>query len=467
MIERVFSTIKKHNLIDKGESVIVGVSGGADSICLLHILYSLRNRLGIKLFAVHINHMLRGSEADADEDYVREFCKSLGIDLYTESINIREIAAINAVSVEEAGREARYEQFAKYAKRLGASKIAVAHNKNDQSETVLMNIIRGTGLDGLKGIEYKRGAIIRPLMDIERKEIESYCSMNALNPRVDSSNLKNIYTRNKIRLELIPYIDKLFEAGISDKLYKLSLMIKDDLDYIGNSADILYSRCLVKSEDEEIGLNLDLLKNQHIALIKRVLRTAVKKVKGDLKGVESKHVESVVNLIMNGRTGSTVCLTDKIRAEKSYDILRIYKPGHEDTHEYFEMMIEIPGTNYIESLKSYITADIVEKNSESTKCFENNCKSSVQFFDYEKLKTGIYIRYRKEGDLFKPYKSNGTKKLKEYFIDNKIPRNLRETIPLVAKDKDIVWIIGYKISDKFKVTENTKYILKLECKKQW
>ncbi len=464
MIEKVLKTIKKHKLIQAGESVVVGVSGGPDSVCLLHILNRIAEQMNIKVFAVHINHMLRGDESDADEDYVKEFCKELKIDFFAEALNVEEIAKKKAISIEEAGREARYEQFRIYAGKTGATKIAVAHNKNDQAETVLMNIIRGAGLDGLKGMEYKRGQIIRPLLDIERSEIENYCVENSLKPRIDSSNTKSVYTRNKIRLELVPYIDRLFGTNISDSVCRLAANVKDDIDYIEGKVRTLYGEYVIKSEKEEVWLDSERMKNYHSALIKRIIRNAVKTVKGDLKGIESKHVESVAELCLNGKTGSVVCLINKIRAEKSYNTLKIYVLKNREPLRYFEGMLSIPGVNYIENLKSYIEACITERSGDFPGMGEADGRCPVQFFDYEKLKTGIYIRYRKEGDIFKPFRSNGTKKLKEYFIDKKIPRDLRESIPLISMGNEIVWVIGYKISDKFKVTENTKYILKLEYK---
>jgi tRNA(Ile)-lysidine synthase len=464
MVEKVLSTIKKHSLIEQGESIVVGVSGGPDSVCLLNILHSISGIMDLKIFAVHINHMMRASESDADENYVKEFCKIRGITLFTEAVDIKEISKHEGISVEEAGREARYRFFKKHAQRTGASKIAIAHNKNDQTETVLMNIIRGTGLNGLKGIDYKLGPIIRPLLDIERREIEEYCNENSLNPRTDSSNNQSIYTRNKIRLDLIPYIDRMFQTNITESVYRMAGIIKEDIDFIDNTVSNLYNQCIIKEENDEVRLNWGVLKGYHIALMKRIIRNAVKTVKGNLKGVENKHIESTIELAFEGNTGSKVCLTDNIRIEKSYNILKVYNAKKINALQYFEIRLDIPGSNHISMLDSAVEADIFEKKDDWVVLLKNNHQSFVQFFDYEKLKTGIYIRYRNDGDIFKPFKSNGTKKLKEYFIDNKVPRDLRDTIPLISSGNEIVWIIGYKISDKFKVTENTKYILKLEYK---
>lgn len=259
MIEKILKTIKKYNLIENGDSIVVGVSGGPDSICLLHVLYCLRDELGIRIYAVHINHMLRGSEADMDQDYVRRFCSDKGIQLFERSVDVRAVSDAKGISLEEAGREARYQEFRTVAEITGSGKIAVAHNKNDQAETILMHIIRGTGLDGLKGMEYNRGGVIRPLLDISRSEIEYYCDQQGLSPRIDSSNLENIYTRNKIRLDLIPYINKLLDIDISNSLIRMASLIKDDSIYIEGCVKEAYEGCVAEKDSNSIIMDISKL----------------------------------------------------------------------------------------------------------------------------------------------------------------------------------------------------------------
>jgi len=464
MIDKVLCTIKKHNLIEKGEGVVVGVSGGPDSVCLLHILCSLKDQLALKLYAVHINHMLRGKEAEQDEIYVRELCGKLGVPLFTAAFDVKEISKKEGISAEEAGREIRYSQFRHFASKAGATKIAVAHNKNDQAETILMHIMRGTGLDGLKGMEYMRDGIIRPLLDIERKDIEDYCKVHQLNPRQDSSNLESIYTRNKVRIDLIPCINRLFHVDMVESIHKMCLLIKDDVDFIESSAAMHYERCAESDGEGGVRLDLSKLAAFHPAIRKRVVRHAIKEVKGDLKGIESVHIENIISLIKDGRTGSETHLPNGLRAGISYGFLKIHIRC-DDKPFAFSEAIKIPGTTWIQPINSSIESFIENKGANIEDYSNIRYNSLVQFFDYEKLKKGINIRNRREGDIFKPYRSNGTKKLKEYFIDNKIPREERDKIPLVALGNEIVWVIGYKISDKFKVTENTKTVLKLIYKK--
>lgn len=462
--KKVLEVIKKNQLIEAGEKVVIGVSGGPDSVCLLHILHQLAEELDIKLFAVHINHMLRGKEADRDEQYVSELCKSLQIPLQVKTIDIRKKAQEEKLSIEEAGRDARYEAFGTVADQLGAMKIAVAHNRNDQVETVFMRLLRGTGPDGLSGMDVKRGRIIRPLLETEREEIESYCREYSLNPRTDSSNLENIYTRNRIRLELLPAIKRLFNFNINDNIYRLSSLVKQDMDFIEDYTAKAYRGCLQKADENEIVLDLAKLKQEHPAIVKRVIRHGVKILKGDLKGLESVHVESVFQMMSDRRvSGSDIHLPGNMRIRLSYGTLRVHYSKDREGIPPFYKDILIPGNTEVEILDSSLEAEVVGREAFDKGSQTRAAQSAmIHYFDYDAVKTGINIRNRRDGDIFRPFGSKGTKKLKEYFIDNKVPRDSRDKIPLIAINNEILWVIGFKTSDKFKVTENTKRVLKLK-----
>ncbi|HOM01336.1 MAG TPA: tRNA lysidine(34) synthetase TilS [Acetivibrio sp.] len=464
MIDKVLQAIEKYNIIRSKDKIVVGVSGGPDSVCLLHILCRLRESMNLGLVAVHVNHMLRGNEASGDEAFVEDLCAKLNVELVSRSIDIKKLAKEQKLSLEEAGRIERYRLFDEVADNYGAQRIAVAHNKNDQAETVLMNIIRGTGLDGLKGMDYIRGRIIRPLLGINRAEIEDYCRIHNLNPRIDSSNLEDIYTRNRIRLDLIPYIDKLFNADIVNGITKMADLIRDDVSFIENQTDEISSKVKKKSDGSQVVLDLAALKECHIAAQRRIIRNSIKKIKGDIRGIAAVHIDSIIDLIENGATGSKLHLPHGVRAAKSYETLKIYLHEFEKEDIYFNKKVNIPGITIVNEVNGKLEASLIDVSSGTfnIKDFRRASDTScVQFFDYDRLREGIYIRNRRDGDVFKPRSSNGTKKLKEFFIDNKIPRETRNHIPLISKGKEIVWIIGCKISDKFKVTENTKIILKL------
>ena len=480
LLDKVIGTINKNNLIDNGDKIVVGISGGPDSVCLLHILVEISGKFNIKLIAVHVDHMLRGEEAENDRKYVEKFCRNLGIPLFVESYNIMEIANQEGIGLEEAGREIRYKVFQKIADQTGSSKIAVAHNKNDRAETVLMNIIRGTGLEGLKGIDYKNGNIIRPLLDIERKEIEEYCRLNSLEPRIDSSNLKNIYTRNKIRLDLIPIINSMFNTNIVDSLCRMSLIAREDNELLEENAMKCLEDVCIKKQAGSILLNSKKLADMHPALAKRVIRQCIKSVKGDLKGIESEHINRSLQFAKSGRTGACIQLPHNIRIKRIYDTIEIFilnenlyeENANNKLKDDFEVLLEIPGVTEVKEAGICINAEIIAydeyRKDKERNCKPGNCKPEsilVKFFDYGKLNMGIYIRNRRTGDVFRPFKSSCTKKLKKYFIDEKIPVEERNSIPLIAKGNEIIWIVGDKINDKFKVTDNTNNVLKLAVEK--
>jgi len=461
MVEKVLADIKDKNLIDKGDTIIVGLSGGPDSVCLLHVLKSIEESMNIMIVAVHVNHMLRGQDSFEDEEYVKNLCKKLNIKLKIEQIDLQNIAKKKKLSIEEAGRDERYRIFEKTAKDLNANKIAVAHNKNDQAETILMNIIRGAGLSGLKGMDIKRGKIIRPLLHIDRLEIEEYCNKYKLEPRTDKTNLESIYTRNKIRLDLIPYINEQFNIDIISKLTKMSEIIKNENDFIEYYTEKLYNKALVKKSDGQIVLNIKIFNSYHKGAKGRILRKAIKETIGFIKGIESVHIDDIIKLALDGRVGAMIHLPHKIRVEKSYQILKVYQFKTFPQVNLYKIKLNIPGDTLIQEESFILRGNIIDDVNLDQ--YEKNQKTSkVQYFDYDKLRGGINIRKRESGDLIKPINSNGTKKLKKYFIDEKVPIDIREKIPLVAKDKEIVWIIGYVISDKYKVTKSTKKVLKLE-----
>mgnify|MGYP000229660139 CR=1 FL=1 len=467
--KKVLETIRDRRLTVPGEGIVAGISGGPDSVCLLHVLYSLRQALGIKLYAVHINHMLRDKEADLDEEYTAGLCNDLGIPLHISRVDVATAAREQGISLEEAGRDIRYSEFRKYAETVGAAKIAVAHNRNDQAETVMLNIIRGTGAAGLSGMEYIRGDIIRPLLGTGRDEIERYCREAGLRPRTDSTNLQQEYTRNKVRLGLIPYINEKFDTDIVSSLCRLAENAAADERFMEKYAQHDYERIVLEKGDGFVCLDNRTLSGLDPAIRMRVLKMAVTDAAGSAKGIGAIHYQALSSLSVKGVTGARAELPHSIRASVSYGVLRIYseKTAIKQNREIpgFEVKISVPGVTEVPVIGAAVTT-YVENVSNIDNYGRLGYNPKVQFFDYDKLSEGIYIRNRRNGDIFKPLGSNGTKKLKEYFIDSKIPRESRDEIPLISCGNEIVWVIGYKISDKFKVTENTRNVLKIEFKRR-
>ena len=254
MKNKVLKTIKKYNLIENGDKLVLGVSGGPDSIAMLNILNDLRIEKDIELdfniVVAHINHMIR-DEAIEDENFVKKFCEEKGIEFYSKSIDVKKLANTNKISTEEAGRNARYDFFDEILDYTNSNKIAIAHNKNDKAETINMNFMRGSGITGLKGIEPNRKKYIRPLIECERFEIEEYCEKNKLNPRIDKTNFDNTYTRNKIRNVVIPYIKKEFNPNIINTLERLSQLVSEEEDYIEKQFEKTYKELLINEENKQ------------------------------------------------------------------------------------------------------------------------------------------------------------------------------------------------------------------------
>jgi len=309
--EKVKQTIKKYNLINSGDNIVIGVSGGPDSICLLHVLNELKNELSINIFVAHINHMIR-AEADEETEYVKDMCKNMNIECYVKKIDVQKMATEQKLGTEEMGRNIRYEFFGQIAEKTGSNKIATAHNSNDKIETILMNILRGSGLSGLKGIEAIRDEkFIRPLIEIEREEIEKYCKENGLNPKYDKSNDENIYRRNKIRNEVIPYIKKEFNENILKTINRLSEVATEESEYLDKQVQKTFERIRINENEHfeiptslfplptSIELNLKEFNKLELVIKRRVIIYTINKVLGTSAGIEKINIDDIIKLCEN------------------------------------------------------------------------------------------------------------------------------------------------------------------------
>lgn len=312
--EKVIDTIQRYNLIKNGDSIVIGVSGGPDSICLLHILNELKQELNFKIYVAHINHLIR-KEADEETEYVQEFCKKLGIECFIKKIDVQKEAKDLKRGTEETGRKVRYEFFNEVLEKTKSNKIATAHNNNDKVETIIMNILRGSGTSGLKGIEpIREGKYIRPLIDIEREEIEKYCAENKLNPRIDKSNNENIYTRNKIRNVVIPYIKQEFNPNIIKTINRLSEVITEENEYLDKITEETFNEISIETQNivgvapqgdpfyEEIAKSktiiLDLKKFNNLELVikRRIILYTINKLLSSIVGIEKINIDDIIKL---------------------------------------------------------------------------------------------------------------------------------------------------------------------------
>lgn len=300
MKEKVKEIIKKYNLINTGDKIVLGVSGGPDSIAMLDILRQLKSEMEFEIYVVHINHSIRGEDADEDEEYVKNYCRKYEIECFTKKIDVPTIARTEKIGTEEAGRKVRYEYFEEILKETGSNKIAIAHNKNDNVETIIMHLLRGSGISGLKGIEpIRENKFIKPLIECDRQEIEKYCEENNLQPRIDKTNFENECTRNKIRNIVIPYIKKEFNPNIIETMTRLSDVISSENDFIENIAKENYNKILIIEGKDKIELKLKEFNFLDEVLKNRIILIATKKLFGSTQGIEKVNIVDIIKLCNN------------------------------------------------------------------------------------------------------------------------------------------------------------------------
>ena len=459
IFEKTLSTIKKYNLIEKGDKIVLGLSGGPDSVCLLHLLNRMKDVLDIEVYAAHLNHQIRGMEAQKDALYVSDLCERLGITFFVKSIDVPKYCKENKLSIEEGARKLRYEMFFEIKESLNADKIAIAHNMNDQAETVLMRMMRGTGLQGLKGIDYMRdGVIIRPILDIERADIEAYCEEHKLTPRIDATNLETIYTRNKIRLELIPYMKENFNSNVTESIVRMSNSLKSDNDFIEEEAIKAFDKVSSKNEDElEIKLNNYI--NLHKSLKSRIIRHGIKYVLGDTNFIDQKHIEEVMELENENKLDKKIVLPRGLFVYRKKD--KLLFTTKEIVFEEIEFSYELPKNGFVKINEANIIIETEVMTISRYKALKKD--KSLKWFDCNKIKGGLVVRSRKSGDKIKL--SMGSKKLKQLFIDLKIPKEERDRIPVLQDDNGILCVGNFRNSEEYKVDENTKEVLKICFKK--
>lgn len=470
----VKAAIAENGLIEKGDKVLVALSGGADSVCLLDLLCRLRGELSFDIAAAHLNHMIRGDEANRDEAYAAELCTQLDIPFYAERSDVPRIAKEKGVSEELAGRETRYDFFARVCRKNGFNKIATAHNKNDRAETVLMRIMRGTGIDGLGSIKYKRDNIIRPILGVERKDIESYCAERNLKFCTDSTNFESEYTRNKVRNELLPMIEKNFNPGIVSTLCQLADNASEDAAFINGYAKRLYQR--INSplpKRKPFVLDIKSLKLVEKSIRNRLILIAAREVMGDGYSPERVHFESV-NALLDKETGAAAVLPSGLRVNVKYGWLEFITEAEEQelmkSHSYsYEIDLnDVIKTDVTDIGEIMVARTDLKDSDKATSIDDFNIRMSVtdphtklgknqMMLDFDMLEDKtLCIRNRRIGDKIVLFKDGRRKKLKSYWIDKKVPQSQRGKIPLLCADNEIAAIIGDRVAENYKVKKSTQ-----------
>ncbi|MEK6673361.1 MAG: tRNA lysidine(34) synthetase TilS [Nitrospirota bacterium] len=454
ILAKIRATIKKHSMLSGGETVLVGLSGGPDSVCLLHVLHELRDEFRLGLHAIYIDHGLRPDETPAEIDLCKTLCEGLSVIFIVKAIDVKTYAKEHGLNKQDAARDLRYRVFDEVFFDIRADRLALGHNADDQIETLFMRIFRGSGPKGLTGIPPVRGKIIRPLIETERKYIEEFLDERRINYIVDSSNLKEDYLRNKLRLSFVPEIKKI-NPDIAVTISRTMDILREEERYF----DILVTKTLMKlisrKTDAHIELFLSPMESMEKVILRRVLRRAIDETKG-LRGVGFVHIEDIIDLIKQGRHGDRLYLPKGLRIIKSYSTLAMISeaPCRIETYA-----LNVPGEVVIRETKSVLRASI----EDMVKDYGDG--KSVIVLDADKAGLPLTVRARDKGDCFFPMGFGKRKKLQDFFVDEKVPRDERDSIPIVVSGSDIVWIAGYRGDERFKVSEGTKRFLRLEIKK--
>ena len=465
MENKVLNFIKENKMIKAGETVVVGVSGGADSVCLLHMLSKYRKLFDIKLLAVHIHHGIRGESADRDAAFVEEICGREDIPFFLYKYNIPALAKEKGMSEEEAGRYARYEAFSKcLSENCGASngKIAVAHNKDDLAETMLFNLFRGAGVKGLKGITAIRDNIIRPVLCLERREIEEYIRINDLKYIVDETNLTEDYTRNKIRLNIMPQIKEAINSQAVAHMEATAANLTEIDDYMESQCEKEMAR-IVKLRGQGVFIDGEGLENIHKALQRYIVKKCIYQVAGKAKDISSVHINSVMELFYM-TVGKKVSLPYEMTAVKEYDGVHIYISREDNSTERNEtLVIDIDAAGEYTFADGKVEACLkVEEDSYNESIFVEN--KYTKWIQCDIMKVNLQLRTRRQGDYIVVDEKGSKKKLKDFFIDIKVPKEQRDDILLLANGSEIVWIIGYRLNYRYRVRDEHTKLYKLETK---
>jgi tRNA(Ile)-lysidine synthase len=483
--QEIYDAISQYQLLTEKDRIVLGVSGGPDSIALLHILWQLSEKYSLSLCVAHLNHMQRGQESKEDAEFTLRFANELSIPVVSEEIDVKAVREreTRGLPLTDVARKIRYDFLKRVASGFKANKIAVGHHANDHVETMIINLIRGAGSEGLKGIAPIRKIdegllLIRPLIKVSSQQIHQYLSQHHLEFRIDSSNLKPIFLRNRVRLQLLPLLRNEYNPKIDNAFIQLSQLIGVDDNYINEAVNHVLPQAIIEHKKKMTVLDVDSLSGLHPAIQSRVIRKAIAMIKDDTAGFNYQHIQGIMQLITSIHPQAKLSLPFSISAQREYKHLiikeeSIYRLKQFDGYEY---IIDIPGTKEISDLKCMIKADVVSAKSifDDVEYIKKHppieCKYPIQdamhllvlraYFDYEQVTPPLTLRCRKNGDRFQPYGMKGTKKIKDFFIDLKLPMDVRNRMPLlVDKNGNILWVIGLRINEQVKITNRTQQVL--------
>jgi tRNA(Ile)-lysidine synthase len=480
--------------------VVVGVSGGPDSLCLLHILKRLCNKYRIELHVVHLNHRIRGSEAEADAAFVASLAEGWGLPCTVEARDVPALAKEKKLSLEEAARRARYAFLAEVAEQAGAKRIAVGHNADDQTESVLMHWLRGAGLAGLRGMlpatplsDYRllEGScpepgegedgetkdqgrrttlypftLIRPLLEVTRAEIEAYCAEHSLQPRFDRSNLDTTYYRNRLRHELIPYLES-YNPGIRVVLRRSAKVIADDYAYLRAELDRLWPQVVISESESVIKFDLTAWRGLPASFQRSALRQAIHRLRRSLRNINWVHVEDARVALLEKPAGTQVTLPQGLMLTMSYQAFTVAEEGYVERPTDLPLLgvdslpLTVPGTTPLPESPWRVEARLLSR-SELPPGWEDNQDPWQAFLDHDVTGSELVLRRRQPGDRFQPLGLGGRQTtLREFMINVKIPAQWRHLTPILASPQHIVWLAGWRVDERARITKSTRRVLLL------
>jgi tRNA(Ile)-lysidine synthase len=473
MLGKVKKVIENYHMISSGDRVLVAVSGGPDSVALLAILHKLAPELGVSLVVAHLNHGLR-PEADAEEQFVRELCLSMGLPMESGRAYILELSRSQGRSVEDMARAVRYSFLDEAADRVHADRIALGHHLHDQAETVLMNLLRGSGPEGLKGMTPVRNRrYIRPLLHTSRGEIREFLAGEGLSFVVDHSNEDPKYLRNRIRHELLPLLDRQFKTGIERILARTAEITGREDDFMQDQVRLVLSEWEILDSTLNLCLDISKLRALHEALARRIIKTLLERFSPDDKGVFHSHIQAVIDLALLGKPSGRLHLPFAVEAKRDYGRLLLSRRDRSGQGVNYCYPVAVPGRIHVPEAKmilefSVIDAghqevieSIMEKEVVTQECTVGRHKAGQAYLDYERLTFPLKIRSIQPGDRMRPLGMEGTKKVKAIFIDKKISRDDRHCIPLLTGADGILWIAGSCLNESVRITVETRRVLKV------
>lgn len=453
--KKLLNTISKYRMINTGDVIVAGISGGPDSVCMLDGLVALKDRLKIDILVAHYEHGLRKWEDERETQFVRTLARKYNLNFESEKGNLSSRGSLS--SIEEKARDARYGFLESLKEKYNADKIALAHTMNDQAETVLMRLLRGSGIKGLSGIPPVRGHIIRPLIEIKREEVLKYLSDRNLSYVFDSSNIDTRFLRNSIRLKLLPELEN-YQKKTVERLAKLSDILREDSEFLEKLGDKWLSENAIQKNHQTIILPADKFMLLETPIKKRVVQRAISSIHGGLRRINSTHIESAIELVNKNKGHLELTLPGRIIIKKQYEEL-IFTKEKSDPELSFSYNINSPGTYHIKEIQKNISFSMIKdyksKTNKSAMLHKNN------LIDADLIEFPLELRNPRPGDRFVPLGMKGHKKIKDLFIDLKIPKSERKRTPIVLHSGEIVCVVGIRISERFKIREETENILEI------